>query len=155
MEGFLFRIGRWSEAYKMQMFHFKKTEKMLDKGELLCFCFFCVRHFLLFLLTQQHRPYQRIGKGRFKGESTFAARRGCRGYIGFAKRPSLLRRRSFSNSTADVHAGIPEVLENMVGIKTLTIGYTKDIELAESRPSDWRASAFHPDLSGRPFAELE
>ena len=31
MEGFLFRIGRWSEAYKMQMFHFKKTEKMLGK----------------------------------------------------------------------------------------------------------------------------
>ncbi len=43
----------------------------------------------------------------------------------------------------------------MVGIKPLTIGYTKDIELAESRPSDWRAPAFHPDLSGRPFAELE
>ena len=75
--------------------------------------------------------------------------------MGFSKRPSLLRRRSFSNSTADLHAGIPEVLENMVGIKTLTIGYTKDIELAESRPSDWRAPAFHPDLSGRPFAELE
>ena len=49
----------------------------------------------------------------------------------FAKRSSLLRRRSFLNSTADVHAGIPEVLEDMVGIKTLTIGYTKDIELAE------------------------
>ncbi len=31
MEGFLFRIGRWSEAYKMQMFHFRKKEKMLGK----------------------------------------------------------------------------------------------------------------------------
>ncbi len=31
MEGFLFRIGRWSEAYKMRMFHFRKTEKMLGK----------------------------------------------------------------------------------------------------------------------------
>lgn len=53
--------------------------------------------------------------------------------MGFAKRPSLLRRRSSSNSTANAHTGIPEVLENMVGIKTLTIGYTKDIELAETR----------------------
>ena len=31
MEGFLFRIGRWSEAYKMKRFHFRKTEKMLGK----------------------------------------------------------------------------------------------------------------------------
>ncbi len=31
MEGFLFRIGRWSEAYKMQVFHFRKKEKMLGK----------------------------------------------------------------------------------------------------------------------------
>lgn len=31
MEGFLFRIGRWSEAYEMQRFHFRKTEKMLGK----------------------------------------------------------------------------------------------------------------------------
>ena len=32
---------------------------------------------------------------------------------------------------ANVQAGIPETLGKMVGIKTLTIGYTKDIELAE------------------------
>ena len=31
IEGFLFRIGRWSEAYKIQVFHFKRTEKMLGK----------------------------------------------------------------------------------------------------------------------------
>ncbi|KAK3176512.1 hypothetical protein OEA41_007835 [Lepraria neglecta] len=31
MEDFLFRIGRWSEAYKMQAFHFRRTEKMLGK----------------------------------------------------------------------------------------------------------------------------
>ena len=31
MERFLFRIGRWSEVYKMQVFHFRKTEKMLGK----------------------------------------------------------------------------------------------------------------------------
>ena len=31
MEDFLFRIGRWSEAYKMQVFHLRKTEKMLGK----------------------------------------------------------------------------------------------------------------------------
>lgn len=37
----------------------------------------------------------------------------------------------FSNSTHNVHACIPEALAKMVGIKTLTIGYTKDIELAE------------------------
>ena len=37
----------------------------------------------------------------------------------------------FPNSTANVHAGIPEALGKMAGIKTLTIGYTKDIELAE------------------------
>ena len=30
-EGFLFRIGRWPEAYRMQVFHFRKTEKMLGK----------------------------------------------------------------------------------------------------------------------------
>ena len=29
--GFLFRIGRWPEAYRMQVFHFSKTEKMLGK----------------------------------------------------------------------------------------------------------------------------
>ena len=94
-------------------------------------------------------------RGKIQRRVDVAARRGCRGYMGFVKRPSLLRRRSFSNSTADVYAGIPEVLENMVGIKTLIIGYTKDIELAESRLSDWRAPAFHLDLSGRLFAELE
>ena len=37
----------------------------------------------------------------------------------------------FSNSTSKVHACIPEALGKMVGIKTLTIGYTKDIKLAE------------------------
>ena len=31
IEGFLFRIGRWSEAYKMQAFHFRNIEKMLGK----------------------------------------------------------------------------------------------------------------------------
>ena len=31
IEDFLFRIGRWSEAYKMQVFHLRKTEKMLGK----------------------------------------------------------------------------------------------------------------------------
>ncbi|KAL9134105.1 MAG: hypothetical protein Q9175_004712 [Cornicularia normoerica] len=37
----------------------------------------------------------------------------------------------FSNSTTNVHACIPEALAKMIGIRTLTIGYTKDIELAE------------------------
>lgn len=31
IEDFLFRIGRWSEAYKMRVFHLRKTEKMLGK----------------------------------------------------------------------------------------------------------------------------
>ena len=31
IEGFLFRVGRWSEAYRMRIFHFRKTEKMLGK----------------------------------------------------------------------------------------------------------------------------
>ena len=31
IEGFLSRIGRWSEAYKIQVFHFRKTEKILGK----------------------------------------------------------------------------------------------------------------------------
>ena len=31
MEDFLFRIGRWPEAYKMGVFHLRKTEKMLGK----------------------------------------------------------------------------------------------------------------------------
>ena len=37
----------------------------------------------------------------------------------------------FSNSTHNVHACIPMALSKMVGIQTLTIGYTKDIVLAE------------------------
>ena len=32
MEGFLFRIGRWSEAYDMQVFHFRKIEKLLGRS---------------------------------------------------------------------------------------------------------------------------
>ena len=31
IERFLFRIGRWSGAYRMRVFHFRKTEKMLGK----------------------------------------------------------------------------------------------------------------------------
>ena len=31
IEGFLFRVGRWSEAYRMRIFYFRKTEKMLGK----------------------------------------------------------------------------------------------------------------------------
>ena len=38
----------------------------------------------------------------------------------------------FSNSTTNVHACIPEALAKIIGINDLTIGYTKDIELAES-----------------------
>ena len=37
----------------------------------------------------------------------------------------------FSNATANVHACIPEALAKTVGLDTLTIGYTKDILLAE------------------------
>lgn len=37
----------------------------------------------------------------------------------------------FSNSTLNVHACIPKALAKMIGIQSLTIGYTKDIELAE------------------------
>ena len=37
----------------------------------------------------------------------------------------------FSNSTPNVYVCIPDALSRTVGIKTLTIGYTKDIELAE------------------------
>ena len=37
----------------------------------------------------------------------------------------------FSNSTTNVHACIPKALSKMLGIQTLTIGYTKDIGLAE------------------------
>ncbi|MCJ1287316.1 hypothetical protein MMC26_006664 [Xylographa opegraphella] len=42
----------------------------------------------------------------------------------------------FSNSTRDVHGCIPEAMRKMVGIKILTIGYTKDIELAEEIAHD-------------------
>ena len=31
IEGFLFRIGRWPEAYRMRVFHFRKTETVLGK----------------------------------------------------------------------------------------------------------------------------
>ena len=31
IDSFLFRIGRWPEAYRMRVFHFRKTEKMLGK----------------------------------------------------------------------------------------------------------------------------
>ena len=31
IEGFLFRVGRWSETYRMRIFHFRKAEKMLRK----------------------------------------------------------------------------------------------------------------------------
>ena len=34
IEGFLFRIGRWSKAYKMRAFHFRETEKILGKEHL-------------------------------------------------------------------------------------------------------------------------
>lgn len=42
----------------------------------------------------------------------------------------------FSNSTSKVHACIPEALRRMVGIYSLTIGYTKDIHLAEEIAKD-------------------
>ena len=42
----------------------------------------------------------------------------------------------FSNSTRDVHGCIPEAMRKMVGIKALTIGYTKDIQLAEEIAHD-------------------
>ena len=32
MEGFLFRIGRWSEAYEMQVFHLRKTRETAGEG---------------------------------------------------------------------------------------------------------------------------
>ena len=34
IEDFLFRIERWPEAYKMQVFHFRKIEKILGKKHL-------------------------------------------------------------------------------------------------------------------------
>ena len=37
----------------------------------------------------------------------------------------------FSNSTSNIHACIPEAIKKMVGIQRLTIGYTKDFEMAE------------------------
>ena len=47
---------------------------------------------------------------------------------------------AFANSTVNVRAGIPEALGKMGGIKTLTVGHTKDIELAEkvARATDVR-----------------
>ena len=51
--------------------------------------------------------------------------------MGFAKRQSLLAEEVFSNSMANVHADIPETLGRIVSIKTLTIDYTNDIELAK------------------------
>lgn len=42
----------------------------------------------------------------------------------------------FSNSTTNVHACIPEALRKMAGIQSLTIGYTKDIQLAEEIAKD-------------------
>ena len=42
----------------------------------------------------------------------------------------------FSNSTTRVHACIPEAIRKMVGVKRLTIGYTKDIDLAEEIAKD-------------------
>ena len=42
----------------------------------------------------------------------------------------------FSNSTTNVYACIPNALRKMVGIQTLTIGYTKDIVLAEEIARD-------------------
>ncbi|SLM35145.1 hypothetical protein LPUS_04228 [Lasallia pustulata] len=42
----------------------------------------------------------------------------------------------FSNSTTHVHACIPEALRKIVGVNALTIGYTKDIELAEEIAKD-------------------
>ena len=57
-------------------------------------------------------------RGKIQRRVDVAVRRRCRGYMGFAKRPSLLRRRTFSNCTADVHAGIPEALAKMMGIKS-------------------------------------
>ena len=37
----------------------------------------------------------------------------------------------FSNSTINVHACVPEAMRNSIGLRKLTIGYTKDIQLAE------------------------
>ena len=37
----------------------------------------------------------------------------------------------FSNSTSNVHGCIPIAISKMLGIETLTVGYTKDIKLAE------------------------
>ena len=53
----------------------------------------------------------------------------------------------FSNSTTNVHACIPVAISRMVGIQTLTIGYTKDIELAEAIARQAGAKEL-----GRPFS---
>ncbi|KAF2091722.1 hypothetical protein K490DRAFT_61151 [Saccharata proteae CBS 121410] len=37
----------------------------------------------------------------------------------------------FSNSTRNVHACVPALLEKFVGLRKLTIGYTKDLDLAQ------------------------
>lgn len=42
----------------------------------------------------------------------------------------------FSNSTKNIYACIPQAIGRMVGIRTLAIGYTKDIELAERIAKD-------------------
>lgn len=42
----------------------------------------------------------------------------------------------FSNSTTHVHACVPAALRKMVGIQSLMIGYTKDIQLAEEIAKD-------------------
>lgn len=34
IDSFLFRIGRWPEAYRMRVFYFRKIEKMLEKEHL-------------------------------------------------------------------------------------------------------------------------
>ena len=36
----------------------------------------------------------------------------------------------FSNTTTEDHTRIPKVLAEVVGIQTLTLGYTKDLDLA-------------------------
>ncbi|MCJ1473939.1 hypothetical protein MMC13_002595 [Lambiella insularis] len=54
----------------------------------------------------------------------------------------------FSNSTKQIYGCIPDAMRKMVGIKTLTIGYTKDIELAEEIAKD--AGAEELIISVRP-----
>lgn len=57
-------------------------------------------------------------RGKIQRRIDVTIRRRYRKYIGFAKRPSLLRRRTFSNYTADVYAGIPEALAKIIDIKS-------------------------------------